>query len=86
MGKFVRTAFVATAMLLLLVPVSVFGQRYGEDLCVDLLTNDTATTDNGLEGDEWEDQPNSRLKNSVSQTSTCWMLSRWTKGHHIWTG
>lgn len=64
MGKFVRTAFVATAMLLLLVPVSVFGQRYGEDLCVDLLTNDTAPTDNGLEGDEWEDQPNS-LTNTV---------------------
>lgn len=51
-------------MLLLLVPVSVFGQRYGEDLCVDLLTNDTAPTDNGLEGDEWEDQPNS-LTNTV---------------------
>lgn len=54
-------------MLLLLVPVSVFGQRYGEDICVDLLTNDTAPTDNGLDGDEWEDQPNSLTNTVLSQ-------------------
>lgn len=58
----IRRIFTAAAALLTLA--AAYGQRYGEDRTVVLLENDTLSLpheryDNGLRGDEREDQPQS---------------------------